>query len=57
MIKYVVKVKYKTSANRSKEIEYSGRRHVDESAAHRELEQALKKDPNVAAGWLEEVKQ
>lgn len=57
MIKYVVKVKYKTSANRTKEIEYSGRRHIDEGAAHRELERALKKDPNVTAGWLEEVKQ
>lgn len=55
MIKYIVKVNYKTSANRSKEIEYSGRRHADEGAAHRELEQALKNDKNVLAAWLEEV--
>ncbi len=54
MIKFIVKVKYKISANRTKEIEYSGRRHIDEGAAHRELEQALKNDKNVLAAWLEE---
>ena len=57
MVKYIVKVNYKTSANRSKEIEYTGRRHIDEGAAHRELENALKNDKNVLAAWLEEVTQ
>lgn len=53
-MKYLIKCKVKISPNRTAEAEFSGRRHISESCAQRELMQAFECD-DVASAWIEEI--
>ena len=52
MRRYVVKAEVITDRYRTKEIEYTGRRHVDYNASYRELERALN-DDDIVKAWIE----
>ena len=53
--KYVIMVKVlkPDTKYQTKEIQYSGRRHIELEAAHKELEKALK-DKTTISGWIVE---
>ena len=56
MTTYVVKVKVLVNNTyRTKEIEYTGRRHSDYNTAYREFERALndKNNSDVVMAWIE----
>lgn len=53
---FVVKVRVLVNNTaRTKEIEYTGRKHSDYNTAYRELERALddKNNPDVVRAWIE----
>lgn len=52
MRRYIVKAEVIVCRYRTKEIEYTGRRHTEYSTCYRELQRALK-DNDIVKAWID----